>query len=110
MGKYEAQLEGAGLEDVLRIAADLEADRAHVDAIREEAPEDVPAVEWWDAKIIGAAHLAAAQAPDGTWRLKLKAITNFVEHPVPIEPPGAKQETVAQALKLTRKEVKRLRT
>jgi len=80
------------------------------------APEPLPAVEWWDRRLLqpgataypdlsagtGAAALAAALRPGRVGRL--------VEHPVPIEPPAEAPPPPPPPLKLTKRELRKLRT
>lgn len=66
----------------------------------------VPKVEWWDAGLLrgGAAEGYAEDA------LLMDVITQYVEHPVPIEPPAEPPPPPPQPLPLTKKERKKLRT
>ncbi|KAF6262765.1 pre-mRNA processing factor 3-domain-containing protein [Scenedesmus sp. NREL 46B-D3] len=54
-----------------------------------------------------------ASAPNGSgavMRVRLGKVTMYVEHPVPMEPPAAGQPPPPQPLKLTKKELKKMRT
>eukprot|EP00873_Tetraselmis_striata_P039343 jgi/Tetstr1/459607/TSEL_004970.t1 len=70
--------------------------------------EKVPDVEWWDAGLL----------PSGTYddvteegvQVKEGRLTIYVEHPVPIEPPTEAAMPAPQPLKLTKRELKKLRT
>eukprot|EP00198_Chlamydomonas_reinhardtii_P007411 XP_001696748.1 predicted protein [Chlamydomonas reinhardtii] len=59
--------------------------------------EPVPAVEWWDRGLL--AHGSLDQD-----------ITIYVEHPVPLDPPAEAPPPPPQPLKLTARELKKLRT
>lgn len=68
----------------------------------------MPAVEWWDAGLL----------PTGTYEdvgeevvnVQEGTLTVYVEHPVPIEPPLEDPMPGPQPLKLTKVELKKLRT
>eukprot|EP00878_Enallax_costatus_P034531 GHUV01038293.1.p1 GENE.GHUV01038293.1~~GHUV01038293.1.p1 ORF type:complete len:441 (+),score=148.01 GHUV01038293.1:147-1469(+) len=54
-----------------------------------------------------------AAGPDGSaavMRLRLGKITAYVEHPIPLQPPAAAPPPPPQPLKLTKKELKKMRT
>ena len=97
------------------------------DALRAALPEgaEVPEVEWWDKPLlVGGAYPPAPAAADGSGSgdgggqdllldpaaVKISKITIYVEHPVPIEPPAEAPPPPPQPLKLTAKELKKLRT
>lgn len=67
-----------------------------------------PDVEWWDAPLLrnGTYEDVAPEACD----LVDEKISVYVEHPVPIEPPAEAPPPPPQPLKLTKKEMKKLRT
>lgn len=75
---------------------------------QQKAKEEVPDVEWWDAGLL----------PNGTYddvteegaQVKEGRLTVYVEHPVPIEPPLEAAMPPPQPLKLTKRELKKLRT
>lgn len=64
----------------------------------------VPDVEWWDAKI-----LIDKTSYEGG-EIREDKITHYVEHPVLLEPPAEAPPPPPQPLKLTKKEIKKLRT
>jgi U4/U6 small nuclear ribonucleoprotein PRP3 len=64
----------------------------------------IPDVEWWDAKI-----LVDKTSYQG-WEIREDRITHYVEHPVLLEPPAEAPPPPPQPLKLTKKEIKKLRT
>lgn len=64
----------------------------------------IPDVEWWDAKI-----LVDKTSYQG-WEIREDRITLYVEHPVLLEPPAEAPPPPPQPLKLTKKEIKKLRT
>eukprot|EP01023_Acetabularia_acetabulum_P055606 TRINITY_DN6432_c0_g1_i2.p1 TRINITY_DN6432_c0_g1~~TRINITY_DN6432_c0_g1_i2.p1 ORF type:complete len:479 (+),score=95.77 TRINITY_DN6432_c0_g1_i2:36-1472(+) len=87
-----------------------EAERAEDDEEDEELkPQPVPEIEWWDAKLLPAGAESYEQNPDGKFQFKESMLTNLVEHPVPIEPPIDDEPPPIQPLKLTSKEIKKLR-
>jgi U4/U6 small nuclear ribonucleoprotein PRP3 len=74
---------------------------------------DVPSVEWWDERIL----IDKSRYPDGaTWdsldasNIKEPKLTAYVEHPVELEPPIQSTSPAPAPLKLTRREMKKLRT
>lgn len=73
--------------------------------------EQVPEVEWWDRVILLHSSFAANEL-QGLDPLTVKEtkITHYIEHPVPIEPPAEGPPPPPQPLKLTPKELKKLRT
>lgn len=75
------------------------------------AVEDaVPAVEWWDARILAnkTSYGAAADGEDAS--LRVDRITHYIEHPVLLDPPAEAPPPPPQPLKLTKQEMKKLRT
>lgn len=72
--------------------------------------EEVPEVEWWDRRLLEHESYAAALLPDGGVALKAGRVTHLVEHPVPLEPPRPEVAPPPQPLKLTSRELKKLRT
>ena len=93
----------------------------HEELMREAAR--VPDVEWWDVTILAGlpkaerASLCAARADPtadsdakrAAAALLLKSVTQYVEHPIPIEPEHERAAPGPQPLKLTEKERKKLR-
>ncbi|KAL4423323.1 hypothetical protein ABPG77_006118 [Micractinium sp. CCAP 211/92] len=103
--RKEAEIAAAG-EDANLIPLGTRAEAAP------EAPpeEPLPEVEWWDARIL-ADRGSYGNVIDGEpAQLKEEAITNLVQHPVLIEPPAEAPPPPPQPLKLTKRELKKLRT
>jgi len=74
---------------------------------------DVPSVEWWDERIL----VDKSRYPDGaTWdsldasNINETKLTAYIEHPVELEPPIHSISPAPAPLKLTRREMKKLRT
>ena len=72
------------------------------------AEADVPDTEWWDAPLLAGASYDAVLR--GEAPLAVDKISVYVEHPVPLAPPGEAPPPPPQPLKLTAKEQKKLRT
>ncbi|GBF89299.1 hypothetical protein Rsub_02176 [Raphidocelis subcapitata] len=101
---------------------------SEAEELRAALPEGAPApeVEWWDRPLLvggryeGAAAADDADAADGAdggaagpgpaGALRAAKVTLYVEHPIPIEPPAEAPEPPPQPLRLTGKELKKLRT
>ncbi|KAJ3217522.1 hypothetical protein HDU67_007773 [Dinochytrium kinnereticum] len=90
-----ATVKKAGMEVELDLVSDL--------SVRREPP---PAVEWWDAPIVGSEgsyeSFDLSNIADGF-------ITNLVQHPVPIQPSAELGAPPPKPLMLTKKERKKLR-
>lgn len=71
----------------------------------EEKLPPIPDVEWWDARIL--VNKAKYENP---LKIKENRITALVEHPEPLEPPIEVPPPAPQPLKLTKKELKKMRT
>lgn len=78
-----------------------------------EEPHVTPNVEWWDEKIL----VDKTKYPEGSsWEdidekaIKMDKITYYIEHPVELEPVLQIGVPEPAPLKLTKKEVKKLRT
>lgn len=79
-----------------------------------EEPHVTPDVEWWDEKIL----VDKTKYPEGASfeeidedsTIRLDKITHYIEHPVEIEPVLQSGIPEPAPLKLTKKEVKKLRT
>jgi U4/U6 small nuclear ribonucleoprotein PRP3 len=87
-------------------AGAAEAAAGHAGADVAEA--DVPDTEWWDAPLLGGASYDGVLS--GTAAMAVDKISVYVEHPVPLMPPGEAPPPPPQPLKLTAKEQKKLRT
>lgn len=69
----------------------------------------VPEVEWWDAALLK----ERSYVPSGETILSnvvTEAISHYVEHPIPIDPPSEPPPPPPMPLPLTKKERKKLRT
>ncbi|KAJ9519140.1 hypothetical protein QJQ45_007695, partial [Haematococcus lacustris] len=90
------------------------AEEAAAAAAAAEPPEVVPEVEWWDRALLASgSYEADVEQPLSQGlrpTLKEAKITLFVEHPVPLEPPSEAPPPPPQPLKLTAKELKKMRT
>lgn len=78
-----------------------------------EVEETTPSVEWWDERILvdkGQYPSASSWAQIDDSDVRLDRITHYIEHPVELEPPLQQPEPEPAPLKLTRKEMKKLRT
>jgi U4/U6 small nuclear ribonucleoprotein PRP3 len=73
-----------------------------------EAPE--PEVEWWDARLLKDRSSYGAAAAGGAPALREGRVTALVEHPVPLPPPAEAPPPPPQPLRLTARELKKLRT
>ncbi|KAL4522820.1 hypothetical protein Ndes2526B_g00850 [Nannochloris sp. 'desiccata'] len=76
----------------------------------EEVEPPVPDVEWWDARILADKTTYGAAANGGEPALKLDRITHYIEHPVLLDPPAEAPPPPPQPLKLTKQELKKMRT
>ena len=72
-------------------------------------PDPIPDIEWWDRPLLikrdGEAQGQSYGEEDEETlaRLNLNAITHYVQHPVPIEPPAEEAPPEAMPLMLTKK-------
>jgi U4/U6 small nuclear ribonucleoprotein PRP3 len=71
---------------------------------------EVPAVEWWDQPLLRANLYVSAPGEPVQTTLLVEAVTHYVEHPIPVEPPAEPLPPPPQPLPLTKKERKKLRT
>ncbi|XP_031502434.1 protein RDM16 isoform X2 [Nymphaea colorata] len=79
--------------------------------VKEEKPkEPIPEAEWWDLPLLRSGTFTTTNDDDDDIQIKREKITNYVEHPRPIEPPAEPAPPPPQPLKLTKKEQKKLRT
>ena len=77
--------------------------------------EPPPMLEWWDQRLLDPVMTTYYDPqPFSTaarsWPFRKDRITHYVEHPVPTQPPYEAPPPPPQPLKLTAKEVKKLRT
>jgi len=75
-----------------------------------ELESPVPDVEWWDARILADKTTYGAAADGGEAALKVDRITHYIEHPVLVDPPAEAPPPPPQPLKLTKQELKKMRT
>lgn len=75
---------------------------------KEKEEQKTPQVEWWDAPLLQ--NGTYDDVDENTCNLVEEKISVYVEHPVPIEPPAEAPPPPPQPLKLTKKEMKKLRT
>mmetsp|Transcript_9767 Transcript_9767/g.16202 ORF Transcript_9767/g.16202 Transcript_9767/m.16202 type:complete len:601 (+) Transcript_9767:109-1911(+) len=72
--------------------------------------KEVPAAEWWDLPLLRSTAYAGPPGDSLDANMTLEAITHYVEHPIPIEPPAEPPPPPPQPLPLTKRERKKLRT
>ncbi|XP_067644946.1 U4/U6 small nuclear ribonucleoprotein Prp3 [Eurosta solidaginis] len=76
-------------------------------APKQDTPDDVPAMEWWDSVIL-TQDLNTLDAA-GKISIRQSAITNLIEHPTQMKPPNEPLKPVFLPVFLTKKERKKLR-
>ena len=110
-GKFIAQAEALRAQErIERINQDLQAEQRKRQI--EEATERsflVPAppdIEWWDEGLVNGKSYDAFTGPE---TIKLDIITEYVQHPVLLEPPQEKNMPAAKPMYLTKKEQAKLR-
>ncbi|KAK2078229.1 hypothetical protein QBZ16_004098 [Prototheca wickerhamii] len=108
-GEFQRQAEAARLrakygEGVARQQA---ARRAAEAAALAAAPGDANA--WWDARVL-ADKTSYGAAAAGEPALRRDRVTALVEHPAQVDPPGEAPPPAPQPLKLTKRELKKMRT
>lgn len=82
-----------------------------LEAQPEAAPQEpIPDVEWWDARILADRSSYGNVIEGEPAQLREDRMTDLVEHPVLIEPPAEAPPPPPQPLKLTKRELKKLRT
>ncbi|TPX65837.1 hypothetical protein SpCBS45565_g04880 [Spizellomyces sp. 'palustris'] len=91
-------------ESVRKTGMDVELDLVAEQGMRKEPP---PAVEWWDAPLVpdGYENFDA----DAVLMSETSIVTNYVQHPIPIQPPAEPGDPKLKPLMLTTKERKKLR-
>lgn len=91
-----------------------EAAEAAADVLPAPPQPPPPDVEWWDRRLLATgsydADVTVSESGQAAVQLKPNKITLLVEHPVPIEPPAEAPAPPPQPLKLTKRELKKLRT
>eukprot|EP00210_Caulerpa_lentillifera_P007310 g6987.t1 len=69
---------------------------------------EIPNVEWWDQNILEEEF--SDRYTEQPFPIRSARINFYIEHPVPIEPPGEDTPIPPQPLRLTKKEMRKLRT
>lgn len=75
-----------------------------------EEMAEIPEVEWWDAKILVNKEMYPSIDEIDKDHLRLDKITHYIEHPIELEPAFQIHVPPPAPLKLTRREMKKLRT
>ncbi|KAH8405371.1 hypothetical protein KR222_007989 [Zaprionus bogoriensis] len=77
-------------------------------APKQDMPDDVPAMEWWDSVILSQ-DLQTLDEASGKISIRKTAISNLIEHPTQMKPPNEPLKPVYLPVFLTKKERKKLR-
>ncbi|XP_037721533.1 U4/U6 small nuclear ribonucleoprotein Prp3 isoform X1 [Drosophila subpulchrella] len=77
-------------------------------APKQDMPDDVPAMEWWDSVIL-TQDLETLDEASGKISIRQTAISNLIEHPTQMKPPNEPMKPVYLPVFLTKKERKKLR-
>ncbi|XP_030372433.1 U4/U6 small nuclear ribonucleoprotein Prp3 isoform X1 [Scaptodrosophila lebanonensis] len=77
-------------------------------APKQDMPDDVPAMEWWDSVIL-TQDLQTVDETSGEISIRQTAISNLIEHPTQMKPPNEPLKPVYLPVFLTKKERKKLR-
>ncbi|XP_017138141.1 U4/U6 small nuclear ribonucleoprotein Prp3 [Drosophila miranda] len=77
-------------------------------APKQDMPDDVPAMEWWDSVIL-TQDLQTLDEGSGKISIRQTAISNLIEHPTQMKPPNEPLKPVYLPVFLTKKERKKLR-
>ncbi|KAF2157902.1 PRP3-domain-containing protein [Myriangium duriaei CBS 260.36] len=110
-GKFIAQAEALRAQERLeKMKQEMQA-QARKKAIEEatersylvQAPPDI---EWWDEGLVNGPSYDAINTPGG---IKFDVVTEYVQHPILLEPPQDKLMHVAKPMYLTKKEQAKLR-
>ncbi|TKX26929.1 U4/U5/U6 small nuclear ribonucleoprotein prp3 [Elsinoe australis] len=110
-GKFIAQAEALRAQERLeKMKQEMQA-QARKKAIEEATERSYlvqapPEVEWWDEGLVNGTSYADIDKPDG---LKFDVITQYVQHPVLLEPPQEKLAPTAKPMYLTKKEQAKMR-
>lgn len=80
-----------------------------VEVVEEDEEEEAPDVEWWDVALLSGGSYET-DVMDDRILLKESKMTPYVEHPIPLEPPAEAPPPPPQPLKLTKRELKKLKT
>ncbi|KAG8623612.1 hypothetical protein KVT40_008588 [Elsinoe batatas] len=110
-GKFIAQAEALRAQERLeKMKQEMQAQLRKKEI--EEATEksylvkEPPEVEWWDEGLVSGGSYADIDKPNG---VKMDVITQYVQHPVLLEPPQEKLQPTAKAMYLTKNEQKKMR-
>lgn len=110
-GKFMAQAEDIRTKERIEKLKQELAERARKDAL-EQATEkqylvpEPPAIEWWDEGLVNGTDYEGLDAPG---KINYDAITEYVQHPILLEPPQEKNMPAAKPMYLTKKEQAKLR-
>ncbi|XP_034482357.1 U4/U6 small nuclear ribonucleoprotein Prp3 [Drosophila innubila] len=77
-------------------------------APKQDMPDDVPAMEWWDSVIL-TQDMQTVDEASGKISIRQTAISNLIEHPTQMKPPNEPLKPVYLPVFLTKKERKKLR-
>ncbi|XP_034657305.1 U4/U6 small nuclear ribonucleoprotein Prp3 isoform X1 [Drosophila subobscura] len=77
-------------------------------APKQDMPDDVPAMEWWDSVIL-TQDMQTLDEGSGKISIRQTAISNLIEHPTQMKPPNEPLKPVYLPVFLTKKERKKLR-
>ncbi|XP_017070609.1 U4/U6 small nuclear ribonucleoprotein Prp3 isoform X2 [Drosophila eugracilis] len=77
-------------------------------APKQDMPDDVPAMEWWDSVIL-TQDLETMDEASGKISIRQTSISNLIEHPTQMKPPNEPMKPVYLPVFLTKKERKKLR-
>ncbi|KAH8372131.1 hypothetical protein KR093_010134 [Drosophila rubida] len=77
-------------------------------APKQDMPDDVPAMEWWDSVILSQ-DMETLDEASGKISIRQTAISNLIEHPTQMKPPNEPLKPVYLPVFLTKKERKKLR-
>ncbi|KAH8379284.1 hypothetical protein KR009_004031 [Drosophila setifemur] len=77
-------------------------------APKQDMPDDVPAMEWWDSVIL-TQDLETVDEASGKISIRQTSISNLIEHPTQMKPPNEPLKPVYLPVFLTKKERKKLR-
>ncbi|KRF85137.1 U4/U6 small nuclear ribonucleoprotein Prp3 isoform X2 [Drosophila virilis] len=77
-------------------------------APKQDMPDDVPAMEWWDSVILSQ-DMQTLDEASGKISIRKTAISNLIEHPTQMKPPNEPLKPVYLPVFLTKKERKKLR-
>lgn len=73
-----------------------------------DVDEEIPEIEWWDQTVLD--ETRSEGYGEEPFPVKGSRISQYIEHPIPIEPPGELVPPPPPPLRLTKKEMRKLRT